>query len=343
VHASCVAPGDADGDGDVDLFIGGRVVPGAYGMPAKSYLLLNDGKGRFETTDLLPQGFGGLVTDAQWIDLSQDGEPELVICGEWMNITVLARDAKGSFTDVSSQWGLLQTSGLWNCLESADFDNDGDIDLVAGNLGLNSRLKAGNDQPVKLYVGDIDNNGSMEQILTYYNEGVVHPFVSRDQLVKQVPPLKRKFLHYLNFRDVKISDIISPDLQRSFRVDSVTMLASVYLENLGSSFKIRPLPFDAQISPVFSMLPADLNRDGFQDIVGGGNLYAVQPEFGRYDAGYGFVLLNDQAGGFRTVQPAESGFIVRGEVRDIKKITTPDGDLLVVGRNNDEAVVFKIK
>ena len=207
LNASCIKPVDVDNDGDTDLFIGGRVVAGRYGVDPPSYLLMNKGQGEFEDASALlyssqlASGSLGMVTDAVWCDVNQDKRVDLVAVGEWMPITLLIQNEAGGFENKTIEYGLSKTNGWWNTIAADDFDKDGDIDFVAGNLGLNSRLRATEDEPVSMYTGDIDNNNSIDHILTYYNQGKSYPLLSRDQLVKQVPSLRRKFLKYANYKE----------------------------------------------------------------------------------------------------------------------------------------------
>ncbi|HEX6890547.1 MAG TPA: VCBS repeat-containing protein, partial [Chryseolinea sp.] len=252
VDASCVKPCDVDNDGDVDIFIGGRVIAGRYGVDPQSYLLLNNGSGGFiDQSDRLPNsGKLGMVSDISWHDLNNDKRPDLIVAGEWMPITILMQDESGLFRDDTNRSGLGFTNGWWNALASNDFDNDGDVDFVIGNFGLNSRLRASRNEPVSIYIGDIDNNNSLDQIMTYYNAGVSYPFVSRDQLIKQVPSLKRRFLKFENYRDVSINDIIPSDAISKFDKKDVFTFASAYLENRGDgTFAVHNLPVEAQLFP----------------------------------------------------------------------------------------------
>lgn len=343
VNASCVKPVDIDNDGDVDLFIGGRVVGGRYGEDPQSYFLLNDGNGRFiDATDRLFEGSLGMVTDAFWIDVNDDGRLDLAVVGEWTPVTILVQSESGTFLDQTAGYGLKGTNGWWNVIHGDDFDGDGDIDLVAGNLGLNSRLRASPDNPISLFVCDIDGNGSLDQIITYFNDGVRHPFVSRDQLVKQVPALKRKYLKYSDYAGVQLEDIVSLADNDLIQKDAY-LFSSVYLENRNGSFVVRPLPTSAQMFPVFALGSVDVNNDGHRDILAAGNLSAVQPDLSRYDGGYGLVMYGDGKGNFSADEGFASGFLVRGEGRDIQLLTSAAGKrLVVVSRNNDKPLCFEI-
>ncbi len=347
-NASCVKAGDADGDGDLDLFIGGRVEAGKYGIDPPSFILINNGRGVFsdETRKFLPgQGNNprslGMVSDASWIDLNKDGKLDLIVVGEWMPITILIQD-QGVLQDKTSDYGLSNSNGWWNTLLVDDADGDGDSDFLVGNLGFNSRLRASKTEPVSIFIGDIDNNGSLDPILTYYNQGKRYPLLSRDQLVKQVPSLKRKFLKYADYENVTLEDIISVEQQQKFiRKDAMTF-ASVYVENLGGKFEIHELPVNAQAFPIYSFCLEDLNADKIMDILAVGNLLSTQPDLGRFDAGYGLAMLGDGKGNFIGDPLALEGFLVKGEGRDIQKIVTTKGEhLFIVALNNDSLKVFR--
>lgn len=343
VDASCVTTADVDGDGDYDVFIGGRVVAGHYGVKPRSHMLINNGKGIF--ADESGKWFHGvtelgMVTDAQWVDINQDERMDLVVVGEWMPITIFIQNGAGEFVDRTVEYGLATSNGWWNTVVNCDVDGDGDADLLAGNAGLNSRLRASPEEPVNLFVVDIDRNEALDHILTYYNGGSEHPFISRDQLVKQVPSLKRKFLKYEAFRNVRLQDILPVG---STPGNKVTNFASVYLENTGDSkFVIHALPDEAQLFPVYAINVDDVNGDGHFDVLLAGNLYGVQPDIGRSDAGYGLILLGDGQGHFTAVEQAESGFFVPGESRDIETLVNARGvKFYVVSRNNDQLLIFR--
>jgi len=254
----------------------------------------------------------------------------------------MIQDRSGSFADSTVAYGLKQTTGWWNTLHAGDFDNDGDTDFVAGNLGLNSRLRATVEHPVSLFVGDLDDSGGTDHLLTYFNNDAIHPFISRDQLVKQVAGLRRKFLRYKNFRNVKREDIISGSELKKFEVKEVCNFSSVLLENRQGQLVMKALPVEAQMFPVYAWASGDFNRDGNPDLLGAGNLYVVQPDFGRYDAGYGLMLLGDGKGTFDAVSLSKSGFIAPGQVRAIAPLTQATGEsVYVVGRYGDSALLFR--
>jgi enediyne biosynthesis protein E4 len=352
LNASCVKQADYDGDGDIDLFLGSSVMPLLYGMSPVSFLLKNDGKGNF-TPDLRWLGRSifdnptkvrpGMVKDAEWGDVNKDGLLDLILVGEWMPITVLIQDQNHQFMNLTESFGLHQSQGWWNSIVGDDFDNDGDIDFVVGNLGLNSRITASPDKPLKMYLGDFDSNGSSDHILVYYNGESSYPFTSRDQLIKQLPALKKKFLHYKDYRNVKLEDIVTPLMKDNAAEMRVNTFSSVYLKNSNGKFEVATLPMEAQFFPIFGIKATDINEDGNKDLVLVGNLNAVQPEYGAYDAGLGLILLGDGKGNFTPLLPKESGFVVKGEGREIEiiKQAKTNKPLYVISRNNDRVVTFE--
>ncbi|HLZ16645.1 MAG TPA: FG-GAP-like repeat-containing protein, partial [Cyclobacteriaceae bacterium] len=350
LNASCVKGSDFDLDGDVDLFIGASTMPLLYGMSPLSFLLVNDGQGNFRPSfgwlgnskfTNLPFNRPGMVKDAAWADINKDGLPDLVLVGEWMPITILVQQQDHTFLNRTKEWGLDKSGGMWNTVCSGDFDGDGDMDFAAGNLGTNSRLKAAKSKPLKMIVGDLDGNGSSDHIIVYFNGGKSYPFASRDQLVKQLPYLKKKFLKYRDYRDVKVEDIISPAIRNQTTELTIDELQSAVLLNEGGKFLLQPLPIEAQMSPVEALYCGDLNNDGFLDLLAAGNLTAVQTELAPYDAGIGLLLTGDGKGNFRPVQPMSSGFIVKGEARGIRSVKTlKNGQFYLVSRNNDSLLGF---
>ena len=336
---ACVRAADYDGDGDQDLFVGLRLRPFLYGVPVNGYILQNDGRGNFQnvTESVAPTLTEiGMITAARWVDYDQDQDPDLIVAGDWMPIKVL-ENSGGKFVDKTQEAGLAQTAGFWNCLEAADLDGDGDLDLIAGNLGSNTRLKATDGQPLTMHVNDFDRNGKAEQIVSMYQHDTLYPLTLRNDLVKQIPSLKKKYLRYDAYQGQTIEDMFAPEQRRNTVRSEVRTTQSVAFMNQGNGqFVMRPLPTEAQFSPVYSILADDFNQDGHADLLLGGNFYRSKPEVGSYDASYGLLLQGDGTGQFAVVK--QSGFFVRGEVRDIEKL---GANLLLVSRNNAPLQVFE--
>ncbi|MGI9552671.1 MAG: VCBS repeat-containing protein [Aurantibacter sp.] len=343
---SCVTASDFDGDGDQDLFVGGRLVPGKYPTAPRSYVLANDGKGNFTDVtsktnpDLVDPG---MVTDALWADIDNDGQDDLILVGEFMPVRVFKNNS-GVLTELVGESGLSNTEGWWNSIEQGDFDNDGDIDFVLGNFGLNSQLKASAEEPVTLYAKDFDSNGSIDPILCSFIMGENYPVFSKDDLVGQLNGLKSRYVNYSDYADQKITDVFTSEELQDATVLKVVNFSSSYLENLGDGkFDLKSLPNVAQFSPIYGMLPGDFNKDGHLDIIMGGNFFGTRVKYGRYDANKGTYLLGDGKGGFNAVNNMESGLNVGGEVRDIILLEQSDkGRLLLFAKNNSALQVYKI-
>jgi hypothetical protein len=343
-NKSCVRPADFDRDGDMDLFVGGRVVGYGYGKTPNSYLLVNDGKGRFaDRTDALAPALrkAGMVTDGQWFDYDRDGDPDLVVAGDWMPIRVF-RNGNGKLAEAGEAAGLAGTEGFWSTLAPGDFDNDGDVDFLAGNLGTNTKLRKGEKGTLRMHVKDLDGNGTLDQLVTYPLDGKWYPLASKDELTKQVPSLNKKFLNYGDYAGKPLDALFEKEDLDGAEVREVNRFESVYVENRGKEgFKVHVLPAEAQVSKIFAFRVEDADGDGNADVLLGGNFYGVSTYQGRYDASYGLLLRGDGKGRFTPVLPTESGFLLEGEVRDIKALDTPRGPLWLVARNNAPLQLFE--
>jgi hypothetical protein len=344
VSGSRVTAGDFDGDGDVDLFVGGRVVPWRYGLDPVSTLLRNDGRGRFTdvTEQLAPElARAGMVTDALWQDVDGDGRPDLVVVGEWMPITIFRNTGGGKLKKLTTR-GLEKSHGWWNRIIAGDFTGDGRVDFVVGNLGLNSRLRAGENEPVTMHVKDFDGNGFVEQIVSCYNQGVSYPLPLRDDLIKTLPFLKARYLNYKDYARQTVADIFPPsELADAVVKRAYTFATSLVRNNGDGSFTLVPLPTEAQLAPVYGILASDLDGDGATDLMLAGNFDGVKPEIGRMNSSYGLILRGDGKGHFTPLRAAASGFFVPGQARDIQRIDTARGALYVVTRNDDRALGFR--
>ncbi len=344
VSGSRVVAADYDGDGAIDLFVGGRVVPWSYGADPPSMLLHNDGKGHFTdvTSTLAPELVHiGMVTDAVWRDIDGDGRLDLIVVGEWMPIVVFHNDGKGKLRLIQVS-GLEHSEGWWNRIVAGDFNGDGRVDFVIGNLGLNGRIHASPAEPLTMYVKDFAGNETMQQIISMYNDGVSYPLPLRDDLINAIPYLKDRFPTYKDYAKKTVTDIFSPqELSGAVMKKVSTFATSLALNNGDGSFTLVPLPDEAQLAPVYGILATDVDQDGHVDLLFAGNFDGFKPEIGRMAASHGLVLRGDGKGRFRPVRGDASGFVVPGQSRDIARVRTAHGDMFVVARNNDRPLIFR--
>ncbi|MFL5612633.1 MAG: VCBS repeat-containing protein [Gemmatimonadaceae bacterium] len=342
---SRVVAADYDSDGHVDLFVGGRVIPWAYGANPRSMLLHNDGRGHFTnvTAKLAPElEQVGMVTDAVWRDIDGDGRLDLIVVGEWMPITVFHNEGHGKLKKIQVP-GLENTEGWWNRIVAADVNGDGKIDFVVGNLGLNGRLHATPKEPLTMYVKDFDSNGSMEQIISMYNQGVSYPLPLRDDLLRALPNNKARTLSYKEYAKATVRDLFTEqDLSDALLKKVSTFATSVLLNRGDGSFTVVPLPNEAQLAPVYGILPGDFDHDGHTDLLLAGNFDGFKPEIGRMAASYGVLLRGDGKGHFMPMPRAQSGFFVPGQTRDIASVRTGHEEVVVVARNNDKPLIFRV-
>ena len=333
----CVAPADIDADGDADLFVGSRSVPGAYGVSPASYLLENDGKGVF--TDATEEkaaalSNAGMVTSAVWADFLGDDGLDLAFAGEWMPITIL--ENKDGALGVAHR--LEGTSGWWQSLLAADFDGDADLDLMAGNLGTNALL----EPPLVLYTHDLDNNATIEPILAREIDGRFEPWARRDELLRQAPVLADRIPTYATYAHISLPELLGETVLLQASMKRVETFLSLYFDNAGGGvFRAHELPAQVQWSPLTAMLSTDVNDDGRLDLMAAGNFFGANTMQGRYDASYGLVLVGDGTGFLTPIPTPESGFIVRGEASAMKSLTLEGGRrAVIVARNNDTPQIF---
>jgi hypothetical protein len=335
---------DINQDGFADLFVGSRVRPFLYGVPASSFIYLNNQKGDFtNASDDLAPGLEdiGMVTDASLSDYDEDGDMDLILVGEWMSPEVFTNES-GKLTRNSASAKTTGHNGWYNTISAADIDGDGDQDYILGNHGLNSRFRASKESPIRLYVNDFDKNGSAEQIYTREIEGRILPYTLKHELSMQIPSIKKKYLKYETFNDQTIDDIFTPEQLENTVISEATYLESALMRNNGDgTFTISALPVAAQYSPIYALAVQDFNHDGNQDILLGGNLHRAKPQVGKYDASYGVLLAGDGKGGFTNVDPGELGMSIAGEVRDFAMVSSGADKLLLVTINNERLRAFK--
>jgi len=340
VTQSCVVPLDFNGDGNMDLFIGGRDVPWDYGKIPRSYLLQNDGTGKFtDVTDKYCKDLGniGMVTQAIWFDINKDGQKDLIVCCEWGGIYAFINN-KGFFTKKV----ISDKNGWWNFVLPVDLNNDGNIDLIAGNLGMNSRLKASAKEPVKLYYNDFDDNGKKEQILTYFLNGREIPFANKDELIKQLPIIKKKFLYAEDFAKASLTEIFDKSKLESSQILTADYFSNSVLINHGNlNFTTEPLPWEAQLSPYRDAIIVDANGDQLPDILMVGNYYDNNIQMGRYDADFGSLLINKGQGKFAVENI--NGLQIKGQVRHIKPITIHQQPAYILSKNNDSTIIIRFQ
>lgn len=344
---SCVRPSDYDNDGDIDLFIGGRVLPGSYPTPVSSFIYNNDGKGNFtDVTETVAAGLKniGMVTDATWSDNDNDGDPDLVITGEWMPLTILEND-KGRLTKTSHN--LQSKTGWFNSIAAADLDNDGDMDYVLGNYGRNGFYQPSEQYPIRVYGKDFDANGSFDAVLSTWlppapgEKKTEYPSASRDELIKEMTYMKGRFGNYNSYAQTKMAELFTVEELKGVLQLSANYPLSVWIENKGNfRFDLHELPAEAQWGPVFGMVINDFNQDGNLDIVLSGNDYGMSPMLGRNDALNGILMTGNGKGGFAVVPLAESGVYLPGDGKALVQLIAGNKLLLAASQNQDQLKLF---
>lgn len=336
---SCVRPCDFDGDGDMDLFVGGRVIPGMYPVAPKSFLLKNDGKGKFTAVDI-PFANAGMITDAQWADLNKDGKSDLVICGEMMPVMVFENTGSG-FIDKTKNYFEKAESGFWFSLAIADINNDGSPDIIAGNVGSNTQIHASEKEPVNLYYADFDGNGSVDPFLTCYVKGTSYPFVSRDELNDQIYPMRKKFTSYKDYADATMQQIFTADeLSKANKLTATESRTACFI-NKNGKFEKYVLPLQAQFSVVTKVIAKDFTGDGKEDLLLFGNHSDNRLKIGSIDANYGCLLAGDGKGNFSYVEQPKSGLCVMGDVKSVEEVNVEKQNYLLIGICNEELQFYK--
>ena len=339
---ACATAADFDGDGDQDLFVGMRQIPGSYGKSAGGFLLKNDGQGHFTgaTSELCPELKSlGMICSATWADIDGDKDADLIVTGEWIPLSIFRNDGS-KLTNITKESHLDKTNGWWNVVKAGDLNGDGLVDFVVGNHGLNSRFKADEQHPLSMYVNDFDGNGSTEPIICSFNEGKSYPMVLRQDLVSQMPILKKKYLYFKNYKKQTINDIFTPEkLKNALEYAAFDLQTSVLINKGNGQFDIKALPIEAQLAPVYGLAIEDFDKDGQMDILLGGNLSRSKPEVGAYMASYGLLLRGDGKGDFQAVK--NSGFKISGEVRDLIILKKGKESWVFSSINNDKIKIFK--
>ena len=343
-----VSTNDFDQDGDLDLFVGGRLTPKKYPYPSSSRILENqssDGLAKF--VDVTNHKLSklkdiGLVTTSIWVDIDGDSWEDLIVAGEWMSVRFFKNNYGESFTEVTDQVYTPDHRGWWNDIEKGDFDNDGDIDLILGNLGLNYKYQASEEKPFRVYLNDFDENSTYDIVLSYNSDDTEYPVRGRQCSSQQIPSIKEKFDDYNTFASASLEEIYSDKMLEESLSYEITSFGSVYLENKEGVFLARPLNYQAQFSNINSIVVKDIDDDGNLDAIIGGNLYNSEVETPRNDASYGIWLKGNGKGEFKAKLPRESGLVMRGDVRNMKIIKVKDETHLLVAKNNEALQKIKI-
>jgi enediyne biosynthesis protein E4 len=343
-NTSVIAPYDYDNDGDIDLFVGSRNQPQEYGLNPPSFMYENNGVGEFkDVSQMMNPELAqlGMIRDAYWEDLNGDKRKELVVVGDWMSPVVFSIEGKKL---VKSETGLENLTGFWGALKVTDIDNDGDNDLILGNIGENFNLNASEDAPLKIWVKDFDNNGSIDKILTKTIDGKDSPVFLKRELTEQFPLLKKQILKHADYAQKSLPDLFPSNILDEALVKSVNFRKSIIAINDGKGkFTVVDLPNDAQISCINAITCYDVNKDGLKDIIVGGNYMGFIPQLGAIDASRGNLFINKGKGNFKSVNSREAGFAIDGEVRQLSFINIQGKPNMIALINNDAPKVFSLK
>ena len=342
-----IAAADIDSDGDMDIFIGGRVSLGNYPIPPGSYILQNDhGKFTDVTASVCPALEEiGLINSAVWVDIDRDKNLDLVIAGDWMPIRIFKNNGK-TLTEITDKSGLQQFSGMWRSLAITDVDGDGEPDIIAGNIGLNNSYHITAQQPAELIAKDFDGNGIVDPIFCYYikdNQGkyILSAGISRDEWARQMPSMRKKFELNSVYAKATMDQIITKEMMDKALRLTCNEPRSGYFKNDGKGhFSFHPFPLPAQFAPVNAVIYTDVNGDDKTDIILAGNEYQASVASGRYDASYGLLLTGNGKGQFKAVSPVSSGLILDGDVKDLKVISTQKGKILLAAINDSRMQAY---
>jgi hypothetical protein len=344
MNISVAAANDFDGDGDMDLFVGGRSVPYQYGVAPQSYLYVNDGTGHFkdEAMQLNPAiSKPGMVTAAVWADVAGDKKDELIITGEWMPTRIFSYN--GSRFDEIKNTNLENLYGWWQSISGADVNGDGSADLIIGNVGENFYLRPDEKNPVKLWMNDFDGTGTTEQFLTRRIDDKDMPVFLRREIIDQFPALKKNNLKHSDYATKAVQDLFPKDLLKNSKTKLFNYCSSIVAMNDGKgSFRVQALPAMVQLSSVNAICATDINQDGKTDLILGGNMFGFPPQFGRLDASYGHLVLNNGRGDFNWVEPGLSGLNIKGQIRDIKEIQTDRKKTFLIVQNDEAPVMLQL-
>ena len=355
VSKSCVKAVDYDKDGDLDLFVGGRVIPGKYPQAVSSFIFRNDSKnGKAKFTDVtasVAKGLlnVGLVCDAIWSDYDNDGWPDLILTGEWMPVTIF-KNNHGSFQNVTATSGLAGELGWWNSITAGDFDNDGDIDYIAGNLGANSYYRVDKEYPAHIYAADFDQNGSYDAIPTLFLPAIdgsrkEFPAFGRDDMTKQMILMRGRFPKYRKYALATIDSVLTPGMKKQAYTLTANNLQSCYISNLGNGkFEIKPLPIQAQFAPLYGMVAEDVDGDGNLDVIINGNDFGTEVGTGRYDALNGLILKGDGKGNFKPLTIQQAGIYIPGDGKALVALRSANNHyLLAASQNKSTLKLFSSK
>jgi enediyne biosynthesis protein E4 len=336
ISSSVVKPADYDNDGDIDLFVGERYKTNLYGLPASGYILENDGQGNFKTTKNRTLENIGMITDASWTDLNDDGWQDLIVLGEWMPIKIFMNQ-DSNLVDKSNSYDLGHSSGLWSSLELTDVDGDGDQDIVAGNIGRNNFFET----EMRMFIADFDGNGFQEQIICKKKDNTYYPIVDKDELISQIPSLKKKLLYYKDYATADIKSIFPEEILNNALSFDLQIVESTLFFNQKGKFVPSKLPSEIQYAPVYAITSTDVNEDGYTDLFFGGNQYLVKPQFGSYDASMGWAIFGPYAP--EEKKPEVIPLNIKGQIRDLKWIDYGTKKIVIAPINDDKTTfhIFK--